>query len=451
VIAGVRTPILIAATVLAIHLTGLWGVFQFDDHNVIVLNPVVHSLAAWLADIDSGIRPLLKLSYTLNWILGPGELGFHWVNVGIHVVNTLLVYALVRMRYSTAAAAIAALLFGLHPAQTEAVTYISGRSASLMTMFYLGGMLAYAAGSLHGQRFLLYFVSPALFVLALATKEVAVTFAFAVLLWEATRGASLDWKEIARKQAAHWIVFFAAVAALLLHPGYGARLVSEFDPGYRNLLTQIDAAGYLVLRLACVYPLNIDPDLRVVPGWSASLALKAALLAALLAFGLRALKRRPWWSLGILWFFLHLLPTNSLLPRLDIANDRHLYLAGVGVFAAVGVELDRLQPRLGAAGWRRALLAAIVVVLGGLTVLRNGDYASEIGLWKQTARVSPQKPRVYNNLGFAYSAAGCVDEAERAYRQALRLDPAYAVARDNLASLRERKESTRDAAICPPS
>jgi hypothetical protein len=438
VIARIPAALLVGAVVLVIHLSGLRGVFQFDDHNVIVLNPVVHSLDAWLADLGEGIRPLLKLTYTLNWMLGPGEPGFHLVNAAIHVVNTLLVYALVRTRYSTIAATFAALLFGLHPAQTEAVTYISGRSASLMAMFYLGGTLAYAIGSRREGGFMPYFVSPALFVLALATKEVALTFPFALLIWDG---------RISRKQAVHWILFLVAAAALLLHPGYGSRLVAELDLGYRNLLTQVDAIGYLVLRLVCVYPLNIDPDLRVVSSWSPALAAKAAMLAALLAFGLWALKRRPWWGLGILWFFLHLLPTNSVLPRLDLANDRHLYLASVGMFAALGVELDRwLGDR---ARWRHGALAAIVVVLGGLTVLRNADYASEIRLWEQTARVSPQKPRVYNNLGFAYSAAGCRDPAMRAYRYALQLDPQYALARDNLASLTESNVTTCSLETAP--
>jgi hypothetical protein len=447
---GNRIPLWLAAAVAAVYLNSFQGVFQFDDYRAIVFNPVVHSLSAWLDDLGGGIRPLLKLTYVMNWILGPGEFGFHLFNLAVHIGNTLLVYALTRLliqgdgpegrgpqaRQVPAAAVLAALLFGLHPAQTEAVTYISGRSLSLMTFFYLGGIAAYAAGSLRRQPVLLYFVSPALFCLALATKEVAVSFPFALLLWEASRrDRAFDWREIARRQAVHWVVLGIAAVVLWQHPVYGTRVVPELDPQalYRNALTQINAVTYLVLRLVRIYPLNVDPDLPQLTAWSPVLAAQAVFLAGLVGLGLWALGRRPWWSFGLLWFFIHLLPTNSLVQRQDLANDRHLYLAGFGLFLAVGVELQRLEAALvNRVRAMRLAAAATVVLLGAAAVVRNADYASEIGLWEQTARVSPQKPRVYNNLGYAYSDAGCLRLAERAYREAVRLDPHYEVARNNL-------------------
>lgn len=76
---------------------------------------------------------------------------------------------------------------------------------------------------------------------------------------------------------------------------------------------------------------------------------------------------------------------------------------------------------------------------------RNEDYASEIALWRQTARVSPQKPRVFNNLGYAYSAAGCLEQAERAYARAVQLDPRYELARGNLEVVARRREQAGEA------
>jgi hypothetical protein len=440
--------------VLAAYVNGLWGSFQFDDFNVIVHNPVVHSLGAWWADLLHGIRPLLKLTYAVNWVLGPDAVGFHVFNVGIHVANTLLVYLLAGLviqgygdpvaRHASAAAVWAALLFALHPAQTEAVTYVSGRSSSLMATFYLGGMAAYVAGALSERRFLTQLLSPFLFCLALATKETAISFPLALVLWEASRGDRHAWKQAARRMSMHGIVLLAAVVLLLRHPTYGDRVVPDLHPAalYRNLLTQVDAVTYLVSRLLIVHPLNIDPDLRAVTSWSPSLALKALLLLALIALGVAALRGRPWCGFGVLWFFVQLAPTNSVLPRLDLANDRQLYLASAGVFVMAGVEVELLRERFSIGRrWIRPSMAALLLLLAGFTVRRNLDYATEIRLWEQTARVSPRKPRVFNNLGYAYSAAGCLQKAEAAYQEAVRLDPEYAVARDNLASLRERARS----------
>jgi tetratricopeptide (TPR) repeat protein len=440
-------PALAGAAVLLAYLDSFAGSFQFDDFKVIANNPVVHSFAAWLADLGHGIRPLLKLSYLLNWVLGPGEAGFHAFNLAVHVVNTLLVFELTRRlaeghgldgaHEARLAAFVAALLFGLHPAQTEAVTYISGRSASLSAMFYLGGLLAYAAGRERHRKALLYALSPALFCMAVATKEVAVTFPLALLWWEASRrDGAWSWRLIARRQAVHWTLLLAIVAALLAHPVYGLRLVPAFDAESlrQNAITQVGALSYLVLRLFRWFSLDIDPDLRNATDWNLTLAIEAAVLATLCIAAACAWRNRPWWAWGIAWFVLQLLPTNSpLLPRADLANDRHLYLASVGVFVAVGIEVAKASARY---VWLWLPTAAVMLLLGVATVLRNGDYASEVGLWEQTATVSPEKPRVFNNLGQAYSQAGQPDKAEAAFREALRLHPGYDLARENLERVR---------------
>jgi tetratricopeptide (TPR) repeat protein len=452
-----RLPALLAAVVTLAYLGSFAGSFQFDDFNVIVANPTVHSLGAWLADLGHGIRPALKLTYALNWTLGPSEAGFHAVNLAVHVTNTLLVFFLARLlarrsapAAESGAAVVAALLFGLHPAQTEAVTYISGRSASLMAMFYLGGLCAYAAGTEARRPWLLYAVSPALFCLAVATKEVAVTFPLALLWWEwFRREGPVDWRELARRQAVHGFVFLALAIALLAHPVYGTRLVPALDPESlrQNALTQVGAVSYLVLRLFRPFSLDIDPDLRVASSWNLTLAVEAAFLAGVVAAALLCARRRPWWALGLAWFVVQLLPTNSLLPRADLANDRHLYLASFGIFVAAGIEIGRLAgPPSPGRRWPWSLAAAVAVLLAVSTALRNRDYASEIALWEQTARVSPGKPRVFNNLGHAYSQAGQPEAAERAYLEALRLHPGYQLARDNLEVLRRRNAERAPAA-----
>ncbi len=437
----VRIAWLVAGAVVLAYLNSFAGVFQFDDFKVIVANPAVHSLAAWRDDFAGGIRPLLKLSYTLNWIAGPGEAGFHAFNLAIHVANTLMVfwlagriagaYGLAR-RDACAAAAVAALLFGLHPAQTEAVTYVSGRSASLMAAFYLAGLCAYESGSARGARGLLYGLSPAFFALAMAVKEVAITFPLALLWWEACRPGPRDWHSIARRQAAHWALAVVAVALLLAHPLYAVRLAPALDweSVRNNSITQVDAIAYLVLRLVRIHPLNIDPDLRFANEWNLTLAVEAVLLAGLVLAAVLSRKRRPWWALAVAWFAIQLLPTNSLLPRPDLANDRHLYLACMGPFTAVGIEVARALSAARRRAW--AAMAVVALLLAAATALRNRDYASEVALWEQTAGVSPGKPRVFNNLGVAYEQAGRPDLAEAAYREALRLHPGYELARRNM-------------------
>jgi hypothetical protein len=193
-----RYPLLLACALAMAYVNSWQGAFQFDDYNVIVNNPLVHSWSAWLADLSRGIRPFLKFTYTLNWTTGLGAFGFHLFNLAVHAGNTFLVYGIAGRilreqagevsRHGTQMAAfLTALLFAVHPVQTEAVTYICGRSTSLMAFFYLAGFYAYQCGVEEKKPVLLYAAGPVLFVLAMLSKEVAVTLPAALLLWEACR------------------------------------------------------------------------------------------------------------------------------------------------------------------------------------------------------------------------------------------------------------------------
>jgi tetratricopeptide (TPR) repeat protein len=435
----------LAGAVIVAYGNSFGGVFQFDDFNVIVGNPAVHSWQAWLADAPTGIRPLLKFSYMVNWTWGVGTFGFHLLNTLIQAVNAILIYHLSRKFLENlpspspkAAAFACALIFALHPAQTEAVTYISGRSTSLMAMFYLASLLAYAHGRDQNNRWLLYLASPLLFILAVLTKETAVTLPLALLLWERTRESNGPWKTTLRNLGVHAGLVGMMAFAFAAHRGYSKFFEACFRTrGWEeNLLTQINALPHLFSRLFLFPSLNIDPDLPLVLGWNFLVLSQALLLAALISLGLTCLRRRPSLGFGLLWFFIHLLPTNSFIPRLDIANDRQLYLASWGLFLAFSSELERIAGYLKPGSLLPAAatpLLAFILCLS--TMARNEVYQSEVALWEDTAQKSPHKARVHNNLGYAYYLSGRYGEAERSYLTALRLKPDDSLARNNLTHL----------------
>jgi tetratricopeptide (TPR) repeat protein len=420
--------LLLAAVALA-YANAWAAVFQFDDFNVVVDNPAVHTWTAWLASMP-GIRPLLKLSYTFNWTLGGGAAGFHAFNILVHGLNVLLVYALARrwcslnvVRHVEYAALLAAMLFALHPAQTEPVTYISGRSVSLMTCFYLAGMLLW----LHGRRVLAAFMLLA----ALAVKETAWTLPFVLLLWQWAEGKTL--RAAARDLLPLWLMLVAAILAMLAIPGYQRLLAGSLSiRGIgENLVAQVAGQFYLLTQPLMLLRTNIDPDIAVPDSLGWAWLCKGALLIALLGWGLQAMRKLPWLGLGILWLFLHLLPTNSLLPRADIANDRQLYLAMIGPAVLLAVAIIRFLPlRFAACGG-----IALVLWLGTATHMRNQDYRSEVVLWQATAKASPGKARVWNNLGYAYRLEGNFIAARSAYLRALEIDPNDIQARANLMAL----------------
>ncbi|MEP7180648.1 MAG: tetratricopeptide repeat protein [Betaproteobacteria bacterium] len=440
---GERSAWLVTAGAVALAWATATGtVFQYDDFRVVVDNPDVHSWAAWLASMP-GIRPLTKASFTLNWTLSPAAAGFVAFNAMCHAASALLVLALVRrwlpalapgMHRPGLAALVAALVFALHPAQTEAVTWIAGRSVALSGCLYLAALLAWErAGDAPrpGARIAL---SAALYAGALAARETAWTLPFAVVLVETARGESF--RSGCRRALPLFGVLAAALAAMAASPVYRRLLATSLDvrDPVANLFAQVEGISYLVTHPLLTLRVNFDPDLAAPATADAQWWLAATLIAVAIGSGFAQLRRRPWLGLAPLWFLLHLVPTNGPIARYDLANDRQLYLALVGPALVAGIVVARMRPAV--VGGIAA--AALVAALGIATFARNADYASEIALWEATARASPAKARPWNNVGWAHQQAGDLVRARAAYERALELDPFYFRARGNLDALPPR-------------
>ncbi len=451
---------LLPALVLLVYLPSLAFPFQFDDYNVIVENPAVHSLEAWWRSMP-GIRPLLKLSYALNWVMTPEPAAFRWVNIGLHAVNALLVWRLLcefaRLRtLPTGVPLMTAALFALHPIQTEAVTYICGRSVTLMACFYLGSLLAWMMAMRTGHlRWRL--MAGLAFLCAFLSKETALILPLAAWLISTVLPPSAfnadlnaDLKPARPAWSGLLLVAAAAIAFLLTLPAYRDFLSAGLAqrPLVDNLALQANAVFYLASHLLWPAGMNADPALPTSVQWNALLAWQGVWLSALLILAALALRQRSLAAGCVLWFLLHLAPTNSLLPRVDVANDRQLYLASIGVFAALAWVMasamawatDWLRQRWRAiAGPARVLpwLPALLLVAMAVwqTIERNRVYRSEVAFWEDVTRKSPWNARAYNNLGYAWQLAGQYHEARAAYQHALRLKPSLAQAHWNLASL----------------
>ena len=441
---------LLAAVGLA-YANAFAGPFQFDDWWAVLGNPATAGLAGWRESLP-GIRPLLKLSLALNAALAPAPWAYRALNVLVHLGNALLAWQLLRLLMPALApghprpalaAFGAALLFALHPAATEAVTYVSGRSISLMALPYLAALCLLARPARPGPGTPVALAL--LFAAALAVRETALTLPVAAAGVMACRGARAG--EILRATAPLAGVLALAAALAWMTPGYhsffGWSLQTRgLGP---QLLGQLEAHAYLLARPLLTLQSNIDPDLRV----PATLALHHALLGlaavalAILAWTQR--RTRPWLGAGLAWYLLHLLPSNSLLPRFDLANDRHLYLSLLGAALLVAVPASGLRREALAGG----ALLGLALVLAVATVRRNHDYRSELALWQATVRDSPGKARPWTNLGFARQQAGDLDGARRAYACALDRDPGYRQAAWNLAAIGDPPPGARADCALP--
>jgi tetratricopeptide (TPR) repeat protein len=275
--------------------------------------------------------------------------------------------------------------------------------------------------------------------LALGVKETAVTYPLALLLWDLTCGRSL--KTALRSSGASWTVLLVALVFFMANTPYLSALQTSavFNTLEGNAATQLGGLFYLLGQWALPLWLNIDPDVPVRQSLAQALHALAGFIALLLS-AVWAWRRRPWLAFAIGWVLLHLLLLHTLLPRLDVANDRQLYLASWPLALALVVELQLRLPARLANGLLVALLAGGAV----LTALRNHDYRSEVALWEQTVQLSPHKSRVHSNLGYAYWMDGHPALARRAFLDALKLDAGNVKARLNL-----RRLNAEQAALNP--
>ncbi len=441
---------ILVAMVVAAYAGSLTGAFQFDDWNVIVGDPRVQSLQAWWQSMP-GIRPLLKLSYALNFELDSrfslGPAGFRSANILLHAGNTVLVYQVLsnfavsimggeRSRIAIVALT-GAVVFALHPVQTEAVTYISGRSNALMALPALIAVFAWQRSAISDHKHTWQWLSALSVLLACAIKETAVVVPLA--LWLAyVCGAN----RAASRPPAPWpqtSVLLLAVGLIGLSPVYRSLLAHSLQVrgSIDNLLlVQPDAILYLAGQLLRFDRLNADPMMTPQLLWAPGAVLSLALIVLALVVAMVALRRRPWLAFGLLWFFVWLAPTNSLLARNDLVNDRQLYLAIIGPAWLLGVGLARLQQIFGSVRLRLAL-GALCILMGVATMVRNRVYADEIVFWQDVTAKSVGNPRAHNNLGIAL-AHRCRDaEAREQFKRALRIDPDYFLASGNLAMLEQ--------------
>ncbi|MFO0689530.1 MAG: tetratricopeptide repeat protein [Myxococcota bacterium] len=446
-------PALIVLTAVGIAYANAFAAsFQFDDWDVIVRDPRVQSLSAWWQSMP-GIRPLLKLSYALHHASGLGVVGFHAVNVAIHATNALLVLTLVRALAARGTAepgsgaradgiALAtALVFALHPVQTEAVTYASGRSTSLSTGLALASLWLWVRARDRGGSQL---GSIALMLLALGVKESALGVPAAIALWVASEPGRRERVRAAWRAArAHALVLLVAVGASLALPAYRALAATSFATRspLENLVAQVDAIVYLAGQLVRFDRLNADPALEAVTRLDPMRAIAAGTIAAIGLAALAGLARRPLAAFAVAWTFVWLAPTNSLVARLDLVNDRQLYAALVGPALLLALAIDALARRVRRPRWRAAvrllLVAAIALGLGLATHRRNEVYRDELVFWQDVTRKSPRNARAFNNLGFARAERCELDAAATAWRRALALDPTLVRAAVNLRLLEE--------------
>jgi tetratricopeptide (TPR) repeat protein len=444
-----------------VYANSLGNGFVFDDFRTVVNDPDIRTLNLTQV-FSTWFRPVRTLSLTIDyWLWGLNPAGFHLTNVLIHSVNSFLIF-LVAFKITDAArtSLFAALLFAVHPIQTDAVAYISGRRDILFALFYLAGFYAYIRFRESRRRWWLILCGTA-FVLSVLTKEMGVTLPAVLLLWEIYRRWQTESELSVARQLIHrvretipavkWelIIGGVIVAGLLVRYtlGTGRGLGSpraamlEYWGGslWLNLLTVTTVYAHYLKQIFAPVTLIASyqgafPIAQSLLEWRVLLSL--ALLFVILGVGFLFLKRDKLISFAIAFYFITLLPVSHLIPHHELVAEHYLYLSMFGISLAVGHLINRLAER-SATGKKIAYVgcALLVLSLSARTIVRNRDWKDGFTLWSVTAQAVPLSPRAQYNLGVEYQRRGRLVEAMACFRKAIELDPNHNLAYNNLASV----------------
>jgi tetratricopeptide (TPR) repeat protein len=458
--------ILLLASGLAVYSNSFTAPFVFDDQGSIVDNSHIRHL--WplrdvlLGPTQSAIagRPVVGLSLALNYAWGgltpwPYRAG----NLSIHLLAGLLLFGIVRrgltseqvsppFRASADRLAFAcALIWLIHPLQTEVIDYVTQRTESMMGLCYL--LTFYASmramsdtGAVTNLRLkppsddpsasessLLRW--PALAVtscaLGMASKESMVTAPVMVLLYDAVfcagsvRGALRARRGLYTGLAVTWIVLIALVVP---GPRSHSAGLSSGVTSWTYLLNQPRMVITYLTR--AVWPTSLVLDYGPTVPVSPAAALPYGIGVLVIMLGSMLLwRRRPALGLMAAWVFVTLGPSSSIVPiATEVGAERRMYLplAALVTLAVLGAHVS-MSAWLGSRGrWQRAastaLLVGVACTLGWLTLQRNREYQSATGIWRTVLARHPHG-RAHYQLGVILREEGQRDEALAHYRAAL--------------------------------
>lgn len=417
-----QLALLIATLVLLVWVPVLGGPYQFDDFVTPVSDPASQSLDDWLVNLKRTLRPLTKLSYAVEADLG---LAGHpparrFVSLLMHISSCVLLFYLAR-RLAPARAglwpAVLVLLWAVHPVHADSVLGLAGRPVVLSNALLFAALLAY----LDERRL----AAAGLLVLAGLARETAMAGLLVFAVLELSRPVFL-WREAGRRSLPLLAALGITGLWLLTTPRYVELLDYSFSA--RPLMTSF------VQQVAAVPVglwLGLRPDLLSIDyGWElpsspASILFLGGVGMYIWAAWLVLMARRGNRLLCIaaaLWLAA-LLPTQSVIPKLDPLTNRPLPLAlAAFVLAALFlIPFFRAQPwrRLGAA----ALAGGAVIVLMLGTWQRGRLYSSALLLWEDAAGKSVTNARPHVHYALELKAAGRLDETRAALRRARAIDP----------------------------
>ncbi len=463
--------IFLALVGFGIYYSNLHNALFWDDDDWIINNPFVHSFGhlkeIFTQNILSGFglnsnyyRPFLLLTFAFNYIIGGIKpLGYHLVSNGFHIANGILVFSILySVLKKRLPAFIASLLFLIHPLQTEAVTYISGRGDPMSVFFMLLSLWLFAkrdnflstprSDLVYQGRTLYGVLSVLSMILAVLSRETAILTPLLIMIFYIAFLSKENFMVAVRKafiktlpywviSAVYWLLrltilnfqntlnFYSEVNDYSSHLIYRLFTFGEVLIGYFKLI-------FAPIGLHMERDMPIKTSLLEWPVWLAILIVIVIVGVGILFYKKQKINNQQLtitnsriWLFGWAWFFVALGPVSGIIPINAVMYEHWLYIPLIGFFTLVGFYVDSLWEWLGnkkLTVGRILLVAGVVVYFSFFAVAsfrRNIVWGDPIKFYQDILKYNPNTVRIINNLGNLYSARGETDKAIEEYKKAI--------------------------------
>ena len=453
----------LAILIVSIYSNSFHCSWHFDDIPNIVENPRLHMenidwesfKKALFSDRNNPhfpYRPVACLSFALNYYFGKlNVFGYHVVNLGIHLITAIFLFLFIYRTLEYLAltkrwdgdtyfvALLSTVLWAINPIQTQAVTYIVQRMASMAAMLYIMGMYFYLRART-AQTSLATMASYALcllsFVLALGSKENAAMFPVSIFLYEAV--ILQDDVVMFIKKSWKWILLALGITLLIgafyfffktgklidLSGGYKGRLFTLSQ----RLLTEPRIIIYYISLIFYPMPnrLSLLRKFSVSTSFFSPFTTFFSILAIITLIGLAVVivKKRPCISFAILFFLANHIVESTIFP-LELYFEHRNYLPSMFAFIPLAMGLVTLfrvyKERISMKLILGIFIVAILVGFGHSTFMRNFAWKTEESLWLDAVQKAPTSPRAHHNLAKAYADIGETQKAINHYIIAIKL------------------------------
>ena len=463
-------PIIITAVVLS-YVNSLHNEFIWDDEDWVLKNSTVKDWHQWPhLFVENSIqgarkgsnfyRPLQGISHGMDYMIWKYSLpGHHITNIIFHALTAIVLFFLLARIFSGEMAFLSALFFSVHPVQTEAVTYITGRADPMAGLFILLAVLLFERNII---------LSCLAFIFAILSKESGLIAPVLIILYaffstqpfpslrsglRGPRSKSNKALTFSMKGLVQRILPFIAIIIIygvlrLTILNFSSTIPESapkaffYIPFYIRLCTFLKTLPVYFGMLLWPFGLHMERGISLSysmfePQTASGLFIVIALLLS--GFWLR--KRHRFLLFSTLWFLIFIFPNSNIIPVNALLLEHWLYLPSIGFFIAVSWALERMLKK-----GRGFKLASIVLIIS-LTLFymwrtfeRNKEWHDPISFYESTIKYKSDSARIHNNLAMAYADAGREDDAMKEYTKAIELGDYYPQPHFNLSNIYIKKK-----------